>query len=181
MAAPADASPPTECFICTESVPAPRRSACLCTDRYVHDECLVKMLESTKQAACPVCTAPYANVTYRIVVVGVDLYSRGALVLGAVLASIALIGCAINTWLAYKCGRKLSSQEDFVVCFAGIVMMSIGMAAVAFIGRECVVYGPTALLRSMLVRKRMACVTDERPASDLPQEVAPTLPSSPNL
>ena len=173
--------PPPECFICTDSVPTPRRSACLCTDRYVHDACLVKMLESTKRAACPVCTAPYTNVTYRIAVVGVDLYSRGALVLGAVLASIALIGCATNTWLAYRCGRKLSSQEDFVLCFAGIVMISIGMAAVAFIGRECVMYGSTALVRSMLVRRRRACVMDERQTPDLTPEVAPTLPSSPNL
>ena len=181
MATDSENVPPPECFICTESVPTPRRSACLCTDRYVHDACLVKMLKNTKRAACPVCTAPYTNVTYRIVVVGVDPCSRGAMVLGAVLVSTILIGCATNTWLAYRCGRKLSSQEDFVVCFAGIMMITIGMAAVAFIGRECVMHGPTALVRSMLVRRRRACVADERQTSGLPPEVVPTLPSSPNL
>ena len=37
---------PPECFVCTESVPPPRRSACKCTDRYVHDACLARMLEA---------------------------------------------------------------------------------------------------------------------------------------
>ena len=48
---------PPECFICTESVPPPRKSACKCTDRHVHDACLAKMLETTRHARCPVCAA----------------------------------------------------------------------------------------------------------------------------
>lgn len=173
--------PPPECFICTDSVPMPRRSSCLCTDRYVHDACLVKMLESTKRAACPVCAARYTNVASRVVVVGVEPRSRGALVIGAAIVSIILIGCAINTWLAFCCGRKLSSQEDFVVCFASILMTSVGFAAVAFVGRECVMDGPRKLARSILAHKRMLCVTKEHVNVAFPSEVAPTMPSSPNL
>ena len=178
---PVDASPPLECFVCTDSQPVPRKSACLCTDRYVHDACLAKMLESTKWAACPVCAAPYTNLASRITVVGVNPCSRGAIVLGAAIVSIILIGCAINTWLAYCCGRKLSSQEDFVVCFASILMTSVGCAAVAFVGRECLMEGPRKLARSMFVRKRKVCVAKEVRRNALPVEVAPTMPSSPNL
>jgi hypothetical protein len=156
---------PPECFICTESAPAPRRSACKCVDRHIHDACLAKMLETTQHARCPVCLAPYANVAAQIRVVGVDVTSRGAMVLGAAMAAVALIGCGVNTWLAFCCSqRELSAREDFVVCFSSILMTSLGIALVAFVGRECVMEGPRALVRSMLVRKRVASV--------LPAEVA---------
>ncbi len=154
---------PPECFICTESTPAPRRSACKCTDRYVHDACLLKMLEATQHARCPVCTAPYANVASRTRVAGVDAFSRGAVVLGAAMAAVALLGCGINTWLAFCCSeRELSSLDEFVACFASIFMVSMSCALVAFVGRECVCTGPTRLVRSMLVRKRVASVSAVR-------------------
>lgn len=161
---PDDAEPP-ECFICTESAPAPRRSACKCTDRHVHDACLAKMLATTRHARCPVCAAPYANVASRIVVVGVDACSLGCVVIGAVAAAAVLLGCGINTWLVLCCGqRKLSAREDFVVGFASILTTSVGIALVAFVGRECVTTGPRELARSMLVRKRRARVQDALPA-----------------
>ncbi len=153
MSAPA--SPAPECFICTESAPPARRSACKCTDRYVHDACLVKMLETAKEARCPVCLEPYANVTSKTYMVGMDPFGRGAIVLWAVLAATVLVGCGINTWLVFCCSqRKLSMQEDYLVCFAAIVMTTLGVALVAFIGRECVIEGPRALVKSALVRKR---------------------------
>jgi len=152
---PEETDEPPECFICTESVPAPRRSACKCTDRHVHDACLAKMLETTRHARCPVCTAPYANVASRTRVAGVNAFSRGAVVLGAAMGAVALLGCGINTWLAFCCSeRKLSSLEEFVTCFSAILMTSVGFALVAFVGRECVSTGPAELARSMLVRKR---------------------------
>ena len=155
-----------ECFICTESEPAPRRSACKCTDRYVHDVCLAKMIETTRRAQCPVCTAPYSNVASKTRVVGVDVFSRGGMVLGAAMAAVILIGCGINTWLAFCCSeRELSSLDEFVACFASIFMVSMGCALVAFVGRECVCTGPVGLARSILVRKRVASV--------LPVEVCP--------
>ena len=168
--------PSPECFVCTESVPPPRKSACLCTDRYVHDACLSKMLEGMRRTECPVCAAPYTNLESQIEVVSVDFFSRGGAVLGAAIICIILLPCAANTWLAYCCGRKLSSQEDFVVCFASIMMTSVGMAAAIFIGRECVVYGPRALARSMMVRKRKVRVMEaHNKAHELPSEILTNL------
>lgn len=156
-----DEESPPECFICTESDPAPRRSACKCTDRYAHDACLRKMLEGTQRATCPVCTVPYANVASRVVVVGVNPRSRGGMVLGAAMAAVAMLGCGINAWLAFCCSEQtLSSGEEFIAFFASSVMVSVGCALVAFVGRECVCTGPAELARSMLVRKRRARVTE---------------------
>ena len=160
-----------ECFVCTESDPAPRKSACKCKDRHVHDACLAKMLETTQHARCPVCAAPYGNVAFRVRVVGVDACSRGGAVLGAAMCAVALIGCGVNTWLVFCCSqRELSAREDFVVCFSAILMTSVGFALVAFVGRECVSTGPAELARSMLVRKRRVRVQDA-----LPAEVSPRL------
>ena len=148
-----------ECFVCTDADPPPRKSACKCTDRYVHDACLAKMLETTRYARCPVCAAPYTNVASRVAVVGVEPCSRGGMVLGAVAAAVILLTCATNTWWVYCCGRRsLSGREDFVVCFAAILMTSVGVASAAFVVRECLVAGPRSLARSMLVRKRKVCV-----------------------
>ena len=148
---------PPECYVCTESDPRPQKSACQCTDRYIHDACLVKMLETTLHAQCPVCAAPYTNVSCRIATVGVAPCGRGGMVLGAALASTILLACAINTWNAYE-RANLSTKEDFVICFAAILMTIIGVSALAFVGRECLVVGPRALARSTLVRKRKVCI-----------------------
>ncbi len=148
---------PPECYVCTESDPRPQKSACQCTDRYIHDACLAKMLETTRHARCPVCAAPYTNISSRIAVVGVAPCARGGMVLGAMMAATVLLGCAINTWNAYL-RFNMSGQEDFVVCFAAILMTIIGVSCLAFVGRECVMVGPRDLARSMLVRKRKVCV-----------------------
>ena len=144
---------PPECYVCTESDPRPYKSECQCTDRYIHDACLVKMLETTRYARCPVCAVPYTNVSCRVAIVGVAPCGRGGMTLGAALASTILLGCAINTWSAYE-RANLSTKEDFVICFAAILMSMIGVSALAFVGRECLVVGPRDLARSTLVRKR---------------------------
>ena len=149
---------PPECYVCTESDPRPQKSACQCTDRYIHDACLIKMLETTRHSPrCPVCVAPYTNVSCRVGIVGVALCGQGGMVLGAATTATILLGCAINTWNAYE-RATLSGQEEFVVCFAAILMTMIGVSALAFVGRACLVVGPRDLARSTLVRKRKVYV-----------------------
>ena len=60
----ADESPPSppECFICVQSVPAPRKSACLCKNLHVHTACLQKLLHTRGNAQCGVCGAAYRDV-----------------------------------------------------------------------------------------------------------------------
>ena len=162
MSAPA--SPAPECFICTESAPAPRKSACLCTDRHVHDACLVKMLETSAHTGCPVCATPYANVACTSRVVGVRARSHGIMVLVVAVGSPALLWCACVTWRIYCCDAyRLSIPVEQLIIFATIIMAIGGAVGIAWLGNLCVSIGPRTLARSMLVRKRIVRVLTATP------------------
>jgi len=115
------------------------------------------MLETTRHAQCPVCAVPYANVGSRVAIVGVAPCGRGGMVIGAAMAATILLGCAINTWNAYM-RFSLTGQEDFVICFAAILMTILGVTCLAFVGRECLMVGPRDLAWSIMVRKRKVFV-----------------------
>ena len=151
--------PPPECFICTESVPPPRRSACKCTDRYLHDACLVKMLETSTHTGCPVCATPYANVVCTSRVVGVRAFSQGHLALVLMVLSPFLLWFACAAWRVYCCDAyQMSIPEEQFVIFCAIAMAIAGATGIACLGNMCVVFGPLTLARSMLVRKRVRSV-----------------------
>lgn len=144
-----------ECFVCTESVPAPRRSACRCVDRFVHDACLSRMLDGSQRASCPVCLEPYANVASQLRVVGIDVCSRGGMVFGGTVACVVLFVCGMNTWWIYCCSqRTLTEEEEFVTCFGSILMASVCFAALAFVLRECIFVGAKDLALSVVIRRR---------------------------
>ena len=99
-----------ECFICTESEPRPHRSACLCTDRYMHTDCFVKMLKAQKGAPkCGVCGALYEDVGWRTKRVPQFISPCGAVVLLAC-SAIALTGCA--TTPSFDAPRFAPFQPD---------------------------------------------------------------------
>lgn len=145
---------PPECFICTESSPSPRRSACKCTDRYVHDACLVRMLETASDARCPVCLEPYANVESKICVVSVRLYSTGGCVCSMVLAATVLLGCAINTYAVLaNDNQKLSGLTVGFVCGAAVMMTVLALGLAGFVARTVVVWGVKRLVQTAIKKK----------------------------
>ena len=112
-----------ECFICTESEPRPYRSACLCTDRYMHTECFVKMLKAQKgEPKCGVCGALYEDVGWRTKRV-VQWVSPCGFVMLLACTAISLTGCAINTAFAV---RNLKKSHYGVIAFVSIIM-TLGM------------------------------------------------------
>lgn len=116
-----DAGAP-ECFICTESEPRPHRSACLCTDRYMHTECFVKMLKAQKgEPRCSVCGALYENVSWRTRRIP-QLNSLFGLVAMLVCSAIVLLGCAINT-LTVVSNR---GPSGYVMVWVAILLMILG-------------------------------------------------------
>ena len=158
------AAEPPECFICTESVPAPRRSACKCTDRYVHDACLVKMLETSTHDRCPVCLTPYANVACKSTVVAVRACSPGVLALALIVVSPTLLWGACATWRIYCCSAyDMSMAQEHLVIIAAIAMAMAGGMGIAHLGNMCVAFGPTMLARSVLVHTRSARVLEVLP------------------
>ena len=92
------------------------------------------------------------------------VYSHGILVLGLVAVAPALLWCACVTWRIYCCDAyRLSIPVEQLIIFATIIMAIGGAMGLAWLGRECVVIGPTALARSTLVRKRTVRVLTATP------------------
>lgn len=163
---------PPECFVCTDSMPVPRRSSCLCTDRYVHDACLKQMLESCSHATCPVCAAPYTNVRSSSRIVGVNWQSMGVCSCFMLLSSIALMACAINTWLVLCCkSHPLSGASLAAVLTAAVMMTTVGLGTVVILTRLIVLRGLAMIVKSMILRQLTVSV-QAVPARTLPAEVA---------
>ena len=118
-----EAEEPPECFICTESKPRPIKSACLCTDRHMHQECFVKMLKAQKgEPKCSVCGALYEDVGWRTRRVPQFISPCGAVVLLACTV-VALCGCAINTALVVP--RLKRDQTGLIVVVSIIMFLGI--------------------------------------------------------
>ena len=156
-------SPPSlpECFICTESVPAPRKSACRCTDRHVHDACLVRMLETGTHDRCPVCLEPYTNLSCRYEVVSWTACSRGGTACVYLIFAILLLACSAQMWWALVKPYNLSTRASGLVFLAFVLFLSFAaVAAVTFL-QECLTVGVANLARSMLVyRRRVDMLTE---------------------
>lgn len=165
---------PPECFICTDTTPVPRKSACKCTDRYVHDDCLVKMLETARHSRCPVCAAPYTNVRSSSRIVGFKWESMGMCSCLMLLSSIVLAACATNTWLVLCCkARPLSGASLAVVLAAAVLMTVVALGLVLLLMRLFVLRGVAMIVQSMLLRQLTVRVLAV-PARTLPAEVAMT-------
>ena len=120
-----DENSPPECFICTESTPRPFKSACLCTDRYMHTDCFVKMLEAQKGAPkCGVCGALYEDVGWKTKRV-VQWISPFWMVVVLVFTIIALSGCAINTAMLFP----RMSHKNLPLIWTVVIIMIMGILA----------------------------------------------------
>lgn len=174
MSEPTPCSPPAtppECFICTDSDPAPRKSMCLCTDRYIHDDCLEKMLATTTRPTCPVCAAPYTNVRSKSRIVGLKCESAGGCGAFMLVSSIFQLFCAIGTWRIVASHSHLPSAQLAVVSGAATFMTVITVALILGLIRFVVLRGLARLVQSAIVRELKVRVLPAR-THTLPSEVA---------
>ena len=123
-----------ECYVCTGTEPPLWRSACLCTDRFLHEKCLKKLLESRLDEAttprCSVCASPFRNV-HHVVVSQCDFFSKSHGLWLLVFTSITMSACAINTGVNAFYGRERNSKKLklILVVFAGFfLILSLWMA-----------------------------------------------------
>ena len=173
MLHPSPSEDPPECFICTDATPAPRKSACLCKDRYVHDTCLAQMLRTATHATCPVCAASYTNVTCVSRVVGVKCKSVGGCVCLLVVLAIIVLGCAANTWAVACCSKRNLGEMDIMVVNGAATMMTVvGLSMVASVAFLIFKHGLTALVQSVIVRQLNARVV-KATGNVIPAEVVP--------
>lgn len=121
-----------ECFICTESIPTPARSECLCTYRFMHETCFLKMLNARNDVNCAVCAAPYRNVhlTKRRVL---KAFSPCGAVATLLCALFMLVTCWINTWVALVRLRTVSIFLWAIQSLMGLVIFF----AIFLIARIC--------------------------------------------
>jgi hypothetical protein len=130
-----------ECFICTESEPSPHRSACLCTDRYMHTECFAKLLKAQKgEPKCCVCGAPYEDVRWRTKRV-VQWLTPCSMVGLLACTAIVLAGCAANTFSVLYSGRSLSSGTQAVAMGVGVFLSFVDLGALVCIAITLRHYG----------------------------------------
>lgn len=152
-----DGAPPQEgpeCFICTESVPVPLKSECMCTDRHMHTACFVSMLKARGDNKCSVCGAPYGNVRWKTRRV-LQCQSPCGLVLCLVLTIIVLLGCTVNTAFAVRGMRK--EVPHFVRPVLSFMLGGIAAAlvAVAVIWRQ---HGCREMWATCVREERVLCV-----------------------
>jgi hypothetical protein len=157
---------PPECFICTESDPRPHRSACLCTDRYMHTDCFVKMLKAQNgDSKCRVCGALYEDVGWRTRRV-VQWTGPCGIVVVLACFSIALAGCAINT--AMLVPRLHKSQHAVIALTSSLVLLGL-LASVGFIAMQVRDRGCRGVWASRVREEKVVVVG----AARLPARVTP--------
>ena len=157
---------PPECFICTESDPRPHRSACLCTNRYMHTECFVKMLKAQNgDSKCRVCDALYEDVGWKTKRVTRFVSPCGFVAMLACCA-IALAGCAIHTAMVIPHLRK--SQHAVIAFTTGLMVLGL-LVAVACVIETIRRYGCRSLWASRVREERVFVVGAVR----LPARVTP--------
>ena len=104
------------------------------------------------------CAAPYRNVASKMRVVDVTLWSVGGFVCGLLLAVIAMLGCAINTFVVIGNHRTLSHMSVAIGLGASVFIATLALGALGVIARGCANWGPRGLVESMIVRRRQVHV-----------------------
>ena len=146
-----------ECFVCTESVPVPLKSSCLCTDRYIHTDCLVKLLVSQSNTKCSVCASPYGNLRVRTLR-SMHAYSPCGHITLLIVAALTLIGICINTWFAMQRTRHSS---PIIWTVMGIMVSGV-IAALLFVANMLRVFGARGVVKSCVRERHVVCVCVEK-------------------
>lgn len=103
-----------ECYVCTDTDPAPFRSACLCKDRFLHAHCLRQLIKTQGHSNCPVCKAPFENVRTRA-----RYTCSGACVALWLLLflNLTLAACAVRVAYAKRTAPLMTAFVSFGFCF----------------------------------------------------------------
>ena len=152
-----------ECFVCTDSEPMPWRSDCRCTDRYVHDVCLRTMLERGAAPRCPVCLAPYGNVSYEVHR-EFNACSPGVGMCALSCACITLSGCAWSTLYTVTVrGNFLSNDVVVLLAASGFGMLILAVCTLTILVRIAWRIDNRALANECLLMKRVYHVRPPNP------------------
>lgn len=118
-----------ECFVCCE--PCELDSPCNCTDRALHDACLLQMVESTGRNACPACLAPFPNV--RIVTQKkVRLTRCGKLLAVLWIADFMLLVACVTTLVCFLSNSDWAVRGWLVPFFVWLALLVAASLAICY-------------------------------------------------
>ena len=148
----ADSPQLPECFICTDAAPAPWRSDCKCKDRFVHEACLRRLLDTNPERPlvpkCSVCAAPYGNVAL-MAVTRLQLQSEPIGLWVLIMLDAAMWACAVHmsVVLAHSGHRNEYAQATLRaaatiftctgVAMSAIILCMLRRAGVAVLFQKC--------------------------------------------
>lgn len=122
-----------ECYVCADRKPCDRlrASQCACKERFIHDGCLKKLVQSQKVAICMVCKEPYTNVEVRTRYERVWGTRYGvSIILTVVVALFLGVSLACMTLYVF---RDMSAFAESMMIALTVVSLAIAMTAVAMI------------------------------------------------
>lgn len=148
---------PNECFVCTESVPVPLKSSCLCTDRYIHTDCFVKLLVLQSNTKCSVCASPYGNLRVRTLR-SMRARSPCGYITLLIVSILILVGICTNTWFAMQ-----RTGHSSPILWAAIGMMAAAViSALLFVANTLRVFGARGVVKSCVTERYVVCVCVEK-------------------
>lgn len=125
-----------ECFICTDTAPAPWRSDCKCKDRFVHEACLRRLLDTNPERPlvpkCSVCAAPYGNVAL-MAVTRLQLQSETIALWFLIMLDAAMWGCAVHMTVEMTRSSHRNEYAQATLRTAAIIFTCAGFAMSAII------------------------------------------------
>ena len=122
-----------ECYVCAERNPLDRlrASQCACKNRFIHDDCLKKLVQTQKVAICMVCKEPYNNVEVRTRYVRVWGTRYGVTII--LCAIVVLFLCVCIVCITSYATKKRSALVELLALTLAVVSLAIAAAAVAMI------------------------------------------------
>jgi hypothetical protein len=112
-----------ECYICTSNCPIPWKSDCNCTERYVHKECQVELIDKTGSLKCPVCLVEYRNIN-PIYTRKFYINSKGVWTFIFCLLSSSVTVCAIYILISYENNTNNSNKLTLGIAGGSFVTFS---------------------------------------------------------
>ena len=107
------------CYVCFEH--CNKLSACACKKRYIHDDCLVALVQTREfSILCPVCKQPFQNVSIENVVSKTFLGKDVKLVL-----FVACFGLLESSFAVYFGILFLNDPRNFHL--GGLIMTTVGL------------------------------------------------------
>jgi len=121
------------CFVCME--PCSEASRCACTDRNVHQECMLKWLRTNNTTECPVCKVEYPHVDIERKVYKCPATACLGMALGCI-TFVAFLVCGSLQLAMYLSPDFVSATLTLAVGMFMIAVATVGLVICCLCGNR---------------------------------------------